>query len=152
MRIKELAARCQVPVDTIRHYEKAGLLGRPARSANGYRRYTEADAERLVLVRNCRSLDMSHDEVRELLAFIDHPAPDCGAVDRVVAAHLEHVRNRLDALKRLEQQLGGLLASCGSARTGEGCAIVAALAADGERGVPVAPGETGTHGGPRRSH
>jgi DNA-binding transcriptional MerR regulator len=152
MRIKELAERCQVPVDTIRHFEKAGLLATPARAANGYRRYTETDAERLVLVRNCRSLDMSHDEVRELLAFIDHPEPDCGAVDRVVAAHLEHVRKRLAALKRLEQQLGDLLASCGSARTSEGCAIVAALAVDGERASAPPATTTAGHGRPRRGH
>ena len=67
MRIKQLADAAGVPVDTVRHYEKAGLLAAPPRTGNGYREYGHADAERLRFIRHCRELDMSLDEVRELL-------------------------------------------------------------------------------------
>lgn len=129
MRIKQLAAAAAVPVDTIRHYEKAGLLGAPRRHANGYRDYDRADAERLRFIRHCRDLDMSLDEVRELLHFLDHPSPDCSAADAVVRNHLAHVRERLAALRRLERQLVRLVAACGHPRPQERCGIVLALSA-----------------------
>ncbi|MGA0609532.1 Cd(II)/Pb(II)-responsive transcriptional regulator [Caldimonas sp. KR1-144] len=139
MRIGELATAAAMDVETVRFYEKAGLLPAAAREANGYRRYGEAAAQRLRFIRNCRALDMSLDEVRELLAFIDAPKPDCGAVDQVVERHLAHVRERLDGLRRLEVQLAGLLGACASAKAEERCAIVLALsqaeAPAGVRGV-----------------
>lgn len=139
MRIGELAGAVDLGVETLRFYEKAGLMPAAAREANGYRRYGEAEVQRLRFIRNCRALDMSLDEVRELLAFIDDPQPDCGAVDRVVERHLAHVRERLEGLRRLETQLSGLLGACGSARAEDRCAIVLALSGEtapaGARGV-----------------
>lgn len=127
MRIKELAVAAAVPADTIRHYEKAGLLAAPPRTGNGYREYGHADAERLRFIRHCRELDMSLDEVRELLQFLDHPRPDCGAADAVVRNHLAHVRERLAALRRLEKQLVRLVGACSHPRPQERCGIVLAL-------------------------
>lgn len=130
MRIKELSVAAGVPVDTIRHYEKAGLLGAPGRSENNYRHYAEADGQRLRFIRNCRALDMSLDEVRVLLTFIDHPASDCSPVDAVVDEHLLHVRERLAALQILERQLETLRRACGQARPHAACGIVLALSGD----------------------
>lgn len=130
MRIKELSVAAGVPVDTIRHYEKAGLLAAPERQENNYRHYTEADAQRLRFIRNCRALDMSLDEVRVLLVFIDHPASDCSPVDTVVDEHLLHVRERLAALRLLERQLETLRRACGQARPQAACGIVLALSGD----------------------
>jgi DNA-binding transcriptional MerR regulator len=127
MRIKELAVAAAVPADTIRHYEKAGLLAAPPRTGNGYREYGPADAERLRFIRHCRELDMSLDEVRELLHFLDHPHPDCSAADAVVRNHLAHVRERLAALRRLEKQLVRLVGACSHPRPQERCGIVLAL-------------------------
>jgi len=130
MRIKELSVAAAVPVDTIRHYEKAGLLAAPERRENNYRHYAEADAQRLRFIRNCRALDMSLDEVRVLLTFIDHPASDCSPVDAVVDEHLLHVRERLVALQLLERQLETLRRACGQARPHAACGIVLALSND----------------------
>lgn len=127
MRIKELATASGLPVDTIRHYEKAGLMSAPARSANNYRRYTQADAQRLRFIRNCRSLDMSLDEVRTLLDFIDRPRADCSMVDALVAEHLSHVRERIASLQLLEHQLSLLQTACGQPQPGKTCGIVLAL-------------------------
>lgn len=129
MRIKQLADAAEVPVDTVRHYEKAGLLGAARRSDNGYRRYVDTDVQRLRFIRHCRELDMSLDEVRELLRFLDHPRPDCSAADAVVSNHLAHVRERLAALRRLERQLVRLVGACSHPRPQERCGIVLALQA-----------------------
>ena len=127
MRIKELAGAAGLPVDTVRHYEKAGLLRAPPRSDNNYRRYRDADLQRLRFIRNCRALDMSLDEVRELLDVIDRPRADCAPVEALVAEHLGHVRERIAALRQLERQLTTLQRSCGQARPSESCGIVLAL-------------------------
>lgn len=129
MRIQQLAERAEIPADTIRHYEKSGLIAPPRRDASGYRRYGEHDVERLRFIRHCRDLDMSLPEVRELLQFLDHPTPDCSAVDRVVREHLAHVRQRLKALRRLERELVRLVAACQHPRPEARCGIVLALAA-----------------------
>lgn len=127
MRIKEIADRTGVSIDTIRHYEKAHLLRAPSRSANGYRRYTAADADRLCFIRNCRALDMSLPEVRELLDMLDRPRADCSPVDALVAEHLRHVRERIASLRQLERQLSALQRACGDAGPSEACGIVRSL-------------------------
>ncbi len=118
------------PVDTIRHYDKAGLLGAPERQGNNHRHDAEADMQRLRFIRNCRALDMSLDEVRVLLTFIHHPASDCSPVDAVVEEHLLHVRERLVALQLLERQLETLRRACGQARPHATCGVVLALSND----------------------
>src|SRR5574337_680669 len=77
MRIAELGRATGVDIETIRYYEKAGLLPTPARTANGYRDYGPTHLERLAFVRHCRALDMPLAEVKRLLDFIAHPASDC---------------------------------------------------------------------------
>jgi DNA-binding transcriptional MerR regulator len=146
MRIKQLADAAAVPVDTIRHYEKAGLLAAPRRADNGYRSYAGGDVERLRFIRHCRELDMSLDEVRELLHFLDHPHPDCSAADAVVREHLTHVRERLAALRRLERQLVRLVGACRHPRPQERCGIVLALQAQDRPARRKAPAR-GVHSG-----
>lgn len=131
MRIKELAAAVGLPADTIRHYEKTGLLNAPQRGDNNYRRYTDADAHRLRFIRNCRALDMSLGEVRVLLAYLDAPQPDCSPVTQVVSEHLAHVRERLKVLRELERQLKSLEHACNHAHPDELCGVVLALGGDG---------------------
>lgn len=151
MRIKELALATSVPADTIRHYERAGLLAAPARSDNNYRRYTEADVRRLRFIRNCRALDMSLDEVRALLDWTDAAQvatahrPDCSAVDAIVSAHLAHVRERIAALRGLEKQLKLLREAHAHDAPGSHCGIVQALSAPDAQGkTPRAVGR-GVH-------
>jgi len=145
MRIKDLSAAAGVPVDSIRHYEKAGLLAPPLRAENNYRQYDAAALSRLRFIRNCRALDMSLDEVRSLLDYIDHPAADCAPVDALVAEHLGHVRERLHGLRVLERQLEQLQHACGHAHPGDVCGIVLALSQELEPGTPRPRGR-GVHG------
>ena len=131
MRIKELAQAAGVPADSVRHYEKVGLLAPAARSDNGYRRYTAADLQRLRFIAHCRALDMSLQEIRELLNALQRPAADCSDVGRVVGAHLAHVRERMADLRALERQLVQLLAACHRGEPLDQCALVQGLSRPG---------------------
>lgn len=127
MRIGELAAAAATPVDTIRHYERTGLLPAPPRSGANYRRYGEADAQRLRFIRRCRGLDMGLEEVRHLLDLHDAPQAACGEVNALIDAHLAHVAARLRELRALQQELRALRARCGEERSVQDCGILRAL-------------------------
>lgn len=127
MRIQQLAELTGVQADNIRYYEKAGLLPPPVRSDNNYRSYSREHARRLVLIRNCRALDMSLQEVGALLSFIDQPHGDCSHINESVASHLQHVRVRLAELQQLEKQLKALLERCTGRHDERDCAIALTL-------------------------
>ena len=80
MKIGELAARTDCAVETIRYYEREGLLPAPRRSAGNYRQYGETHLERLVFIRNCRVLDMTLQEIKQLLTLREQPRASCGGV------------------------------------------------------------------------
>lgn len=141
MKVGELAQAAGLSVETVRFYEKQGLLPAPARRDNNYRCYDERALQRLRFIGNCRALDMSLEEVRTLLGFIDHPHVDCSPVDALVAEHLGHVRQRMTELKALEKQLKLLQSACGHARPQELCGIVLALSS----GPALAPARRGVH-------
>lgn len=127
MKIGELARAAQCSVETIRYYEKEGLLSAPLRTDGNYRDYGPGHIERLRFIRNCRALDMAQEEIRQLLGWMDHPADDCGVVNRLVDDHIRHVEMRLAELERLRGQLQSLRQSCQARRTVEDCAILQAL-------------------------
>lgn len=134
MRIGEIATATGFEVETVRFYEKEGLLPPPAREANGYRAYGRTHLERLSFIRHCRSLDMSLADIRRLLDLLDLPAAECGDVDALVDHQLERVRARLVSLQALERQLTTLRARCKSTRVTAKCGILKELvhAAHGE--------------------
>lgn len=129
MRIGELGQATGVDTDTIRYYEKEGLLPKPARSDNGYRTYGAAHLERLSFIRHCRALDLPLNEVRRLLDFVEHPDQDCGDIDRLIDAQLAKVRARLESMKALEKQLSALRGRCGVDHVAGECGILHELVA-----------------------
>jgi Cd(II)/Pb(II)-responsive transcriptional regulator len=131
MRIGELAARAGCDVQTVRFYEREGLLDAPGREASGYRRYLQPQLERLQFIRHCRSLDIPLPEIRRLLAFAAAPQASCADADALLDGHIEHVRRRLQALKMLEAQLLALRAQCDGDRS-HACAILASFASAAE--------------------
>lgn len=129
MKIGELAKVAQCTVETVRYYEKEGLLSAPARTAGNYRSYGANHIERLRFIRNCRALDMTHDEIRALLGFMDEPTRDCCDVNRLVDAHLGHVDARIDELMKLRNQLVELRKQCASPAEISACGILQGLTA-----------------------
>lgn len=117
MKIGELAAATGTQAETIRYYEKQGLLPAPLRTEGNYRSYDQSHVDRLAFIRHCRCLDMTLDEIRVLLDFKDAPQDNCAVVDQVVDDHIEHVVARIQDLKALEKQLRTLRAECTDAVT-----------------------------------
>ena len=128
MKIGELAQVAQCTVETVRYYEKEGLLAAPARTAGNFRVYGPAHVERLRLIRNCRALDMSHAEIHALLRLTDGPAEDCSAVNAVFDQHIAHVDERMRELAQLKLQLVALRERCASQQTVDACGILKSLA------------------------
>lgn len=124
MRIGELCQATGVGIETIRYYEKEGLLPAPARTGNGYRNYDQVHLERLSFIRRCRSLDMALDEIRELLHFKDAPAENCGDVNTLLDTHICHVAARIHELRALEKQLKSLRERCYDGQDAAHCGIL----------------------------
>lgn len=131
MKIGEVAAQAGCDVQTVRFYEREQMLAEPQREASGYRRYGEADLHRLQFIRHCRSLDIPLPEVRELLDLAAAPAQSCAQANALLDGHIATVRQRLKALKALEQQLVALRRQC-DGKTTEGCAILESFMAAAE--------------------
>ena len=127
MKIGDLATASATPVDTIRYYERECLLPAPARTAANYRAYDDSHLERLRFIRHCRHLDMSLDEVRELLRVRDDPQADCNAANRVLDEHIGHVSRRIRELRLLKEQLVALRETCHSEQPVVECGIVQGL-------------------------
>ena len=132
MKIGDLASATGTSVESIRYYEREGLLPAPVRTGGNYRDYDPAHAQRLQFIRRCRALDMTLDEVRTLLQFIDTPQDDCAGVNALLDEHLGHVRHRIAELRRLEKELRRLRAQCDSPRAADACGILLGLSRGAE--------------------
>lgn len=132
MRIGELAKRASTDVETVRYYERSGLLEEPARNATGYREYKEEHQERLQFIRHCRSLQMSLADIRLLLDLKGNPSAGCQAVNDLLDHHLERIRIQMDTLRTLESQLTALRHQCGEAHSVKECGILQNLSEPAE--------------------
>jgi DNA-binding transcriptional MerR regulator len=125
--IGALAKAAGTGVETVRFYEKIGILPPPPRSSANYRRYGGEHVRRLVFVRRMRELGFSLDTVRAMLALSDHPAAPCEQVDRLVATQLLEVERKIADLQRLRQELANLSRACEGGLSVADCRIVEAL-------------------------
>src|SRR5579863_614450 len=147
MKIGELARLALCQAETIRYYEREGLLPQAARTTGNYRVYGRVHIERLTFIRNCRALDMTLDEIRQLLRFRDVPKHADHAAHALLDEHVAHVEARISELQQLKRQLLALRRQCQPVRAG-GCGILDGLSRTGAR-VRKAPGAhvRGTHRG-----
>ncbi len=105
LRSGELARRAGVSTDTLRHYERVGVLARPRRERNGYRQYGLHALERVVLVRRALALGFTLEELRRLLAARERGRPPCSEVRRLASAKLAEIDLRLSQMKALRDLL-----------------------------------------------
>ncbi|QSZ53665.1 MerR family transcriptional regulator [Paenarthrobacter ureafaciens] len=107
LRISEVAERTGVPATTLRYYEDIGLIGPAARQSNGYRTYDERDLDRLAVISRAKKLNISLEDVRELVAAWD--SEECGTVQHrlggIVASRLQDTRDQIAELNALADQL-----------------------------------------------
>jgi len=129
MRIVELARATGVDVETIRYYEREGLLEPAGRQANGYRNYGTMQLERLAFIRHCRALDIPLSKIRRLLDFTDRPDRDCQDINGLIDTQLAKVRARLESLRALERQLSELRRRCDAGHKASECGILHELVA-----------------------
>ena len=127
MRIGELAKATGTKAETIRYYEREGILPAADRTDSNYRDYSPDHLAALTFVRRARQLGFSMAQVRELLALSDHEDKPCQDVDQLVQDQLEEVERKIEDLQSLQSELGFMLKSCRSDKIGE-CRIVESLA------------------------
>jgi Cd(II)/Pb(II)-responsive transcriptional regulator len=146
MKIGALAEATATAIETIRFYEREGLLPPPARAQNNYRVYLPAHLERLAFIRQCRNLDMTLDEVRKLIRLREAPAQDCGDIDTLLDEHIGHVAKRIRELRALEKDLKALRARCASPHAVADCGILDGLDRAATTRPPAAPRRRHVHG------
>jgi len=126
--IGEAAKRSGVAIETIRYYEREGIVPAAERSANGRRRYTTEAIARLRFVKRCRDLGFSISEVKALLSLSSDDGTNCAKVKGIGEDHLDAVRGKIGDLQRLEEALVELLSHCEAGRTD--CPMLKELFAD----------------------
>ncbi|MDA8229779.1 MAG: helix-turn-helix domain-containing protein [Magnetospirillum sp.] len=139
--IGALSKETGVNVETIRYYERIGLLPAPERKASGYRQYDAAHVRRLSFIRKGRDLGFPVEAIRALLRLAEHPEQPCADADRLAAGHLAEVERKIAELGRLRDELRKMV-SCDAGCVAE-CRIIDALASSGDRreaeGRPARP-------------
>ena len=105
MRIQEFAQRTGLPTKTIRYYESIGIFSPPQRAANGYREYNEKDLARARFVVGSRSLNLSLEEIREILAMKDRREAPCRKLLNLIEQKADQIEERIRLLKQMEVDL-----------------------------------------------
>jgi MerR family mercuric resistance operon transcriptional regulator len=124
--IGALSRRTGVNIETIRFYERVGILPKPPRSAGGHRIYSQEQLMRLGFVRRSRELGFSLDEVRGLLQLVDGGRYTCAEVKAITLDHLADIRRKIADLRRLEQTLADVAGKCRGGKVPD-CPVIEAL-------------------------
>ncbi|MBR0553476.1 MerR family transcriptional regulator [Stakelama marina] len=127
MRIGEVARKTGVKAETIRFYEREGILSPPPRTGSNYRDYGPAEATKLTFIRRARELGFSMADIRELLDLSEDADRPCAKVDAIARSQLGKVESKLEALEDMRTELARMIASCDRERISD-CRIIEALA------------------------
>ena len=123
--IGDVAEAAGVGVETVRYYERRGLVSQPGRAGGGYRRYGDGHIHRIRFIKRAQALGFSLEEVASLLELED--GTDRRSIRRIAAARLEDTRRRIADLRRIERALAHHLHECETHATAPGCPIIAAI-------------------------
>lgn len=124
MQIGQLARQAGVAIDTVRYYERQGLLPPPARQASGYRRYATEDVARLRFIRRAKDLGFTLQEIRDLLKLSAAQDGDRGEVRALAQQRLADIERRLEELEAMRAALAGLVQHCSGHGPIAGCPII----------------------------
>jgi MerR family mercuric resistance operon transcriptional regulator len=126
--VGELAAAGSCKVETVRYYEKIGLMPEPPRTEGGHRLYSLDLLKRLTFIRRSRALGFPIEQIRGLLHFVDEPGHTCGEVKDMAILQARAVQEKIDDLKRLQKALNDMAARCkGKSYALKDCPIIDAL-------------------------
>jgi DNA-binding transcriptional MerR regulator len=129
MTIGKLATAAQCKPETIRYYEKIGLLPKPVRSIAGYRLYGACHQRQLSFIRKGRNLGFSLESIREMLSLLDDLESSCEEISRLSRQHLLVIETKVQQLRAISAQLNQLISQCPDEKI-SGCRIVNALMSD----------------------
>ncbi|MBB6094958.1 MerR family mercuric resistance operon transcriptional regulator [Povalibacter uvarum] len=132
--IGSLSRRAAVKIETVRYYERVGLLPAPPRTEGGHRLYGEPHVKRLTFVRRARELGFTLEEIRALLRLVDERPPSCARARTLATKHLTDVREKIADLKRMERVLTQTVALCEQGDRPE-CPLLEALFRENGSGV-----------------
>jgi MerR family mercuric resistance operon transcriptional regulator len=110
--IGEMSRRTGVNIETIRYYERIGLMPKPQRTGGGNRQYGLEELKRLFFIRRCRVLGFGIEEIRALLAMVDRNDFTCAEVHGMTMAHLSSVERKISDLRQLRKALSDMAAKC----------------------------------------
>ncbi|MDQ8757454.1 helix-turn-helix domain-containing protein [Sphingosinicella sp. LHD-64] len=127
MKIGELSKATGTNVETVRYYERIGLLPKPNRTGGNYRDYAPQEVDRLRFIRHARGLGFDISDIRSLLDLSEHPERDCCEVDQIATSHLASVESKIRQLGQLQQELVRMLRQCRGGQMAD-CRILLALA------------------------
>lgn len=130
MKIGQLADKSGSSVQTIRYYEKEGLLPAISRTEGNFRVYDSNALQQLLFIRQCRQLGISIEEIRKLEELKVSPGTGCDEVYRLVDDHIQTISERIRDLKQLKKELGALRKTCSTGRSVENCGILKSLSTD----------------------
>lgn len=128
--IGDLAKATEIKIVTIRYYERIGLLPVPARTEGNYRAYSHGHLGLLRFIRRCRNLGFTLEQIRDLLRLSSQENQECAQVNRITAAHLGEIEQKVSDLKRLARELRRLSNCCQGDGRIAGCRIIEALSHD----------------------
>lgn len=129
--IGDLARRTGANVQTIRYYERIGLMAEPMRTEGGQRRYDEAALDRLAFIRHGRQLGFSLDSIRDLLGLSDNPNHSCAHIDAIASKQLHEVETRIARLELLRAELARMVEECSGGKVAD-CRVLGVLRDHGE--------------------
>jgi Hg(II)-responsive transcriptional regulator len=127
LRIGQLARQAGVHLETVRYYERRGLLSQPPRSRSGYRQYPLETVRRVRFIKRAQSLGFTLEEIEDLLALRVQHRRGCGAVEQEARGVLTRVESRIAELERMRNVLTKLVVACRERRATEECPILDAL-------------------------
>ncbi len=110
--IGEMSRRTGVNIETIRYYERIGIMPRPNRSQGGNRQYNPEQLRRLAFIKRCREIGFSLAEIKALLSMVDQQDVTCAEVHNITTAHITAIRHKIKDLRKLEKILSQMANEC----------------------------------------
>lgn len=132
LKIGELAHAAGVNIETVRYYERQGVMPEPKRRESGYREYSAEDVLRLRFIKRAQQLGFSLKEISELLSLRVSPETTCGDIKEQAEAKLINIEDRIQALQRMKSALTKLVADCRDDQPGNACPILEYLNEEGD--------------------
>ena len=121
-----LSKRTGCNIETVRYYERIGLMPDPGRSEGGHRLYAEQHVRRLQFIRRCRELGFAIEEIRTLLDLVDRRESTCAEVRDIAMAHVDEIRRKIGDLRRMERTMTSMIKQCDGGAA-PACPIIDAL-------------------------